>query len=555
METLKKLKHELGTNKKRVWLVNGLAILLTLMQVTGWQRSMKYETSVHSSSFFQKIGMLEGWQCILVGVVEWTVYCIFFHFLFLFLERQSTVEARPSVKMPKHLWLISSVSLLTIYIVYLIGCYPGFFNYDARSQLPQFMYEEVPYTAHHPLLHTLILGGSITFGYYIRNGNLSFGVFLYCLFQICVCSISFGYSIRFIYQYTRRRIWPILAFVYYIFSPSIVMFTMSTTKDIMCYAVLLAAVLKLYEIYRPHMEEQTITRKKWIVTAVLLLLSCLLRNNIVYAVVALIVISIIFYKQNPKGQLSLFISVAVLYVIINNGLIKALNAAHSPTTEALSVPVQQIARLYAEEGERAFNEEEQELLYAAIEPEMLATYNPFISDPIKNNFGRHLDVLKENKWEYILLWAKKGLQYPKIYLDSILDNTYQAWYPGTVLKDKMGYRYFEIPDSESAPVRPRLPWLYDLLKSIQLEGSYQKYPVLRLFFSIGAMMWIMLITWFYGLWRKAKSISRTLLPILLVCLTSLLGPVSLVRYYWILFCLFPVCAVFLFAKPHSYDGL
>lgn len=554
MEALKKLEHELGLNKRKVWLVSGLAFLLTLMQVTGWQRSMKYGTSVHSSSLFQKIGMLEDWQCVLVGIVEWIVCCILFYFLFSFLEKQSTAETKSSVKMHKHLWLISSALLLVIYVVYLIGCYPGFFNYDVGSQLPQFMYEEIPYTAHHPLLHTLILGGIVTFGYYIRSGNLSFGVFLYCLFQVCVCSVSFGYSIRFICQYTRKRIWPALAFVYYAFCPPIIMFAMSTTKDTMCYAVLLAAVLKLYEIYRSDMVGQAITRKNWIVTAILLLLSCLLRNNIVYAVVVLMMVSIIFYKQRPpKGQLYLLVSVAVLYVIINNGLVKALDAAPAPATEALSVPMQQIARLYAEEGESAFNKEEQELLYAAIEPEMLATYNPFISDPIKYFLERHLDVLMENKWEYVSLWARKGLQYPEIYLDSILDNTYQAWYPGTVLKDEMGYRYFGIPDSEIAPVRPRLPMLYDYFKSIQLEGSYQKYPVFRLFFSIGAMMWITLITWFYGLWKKDKSISRTLLPILLVCFTSLLGPVSLVRYYWILFCLFPVCAAFLFAKPHSCD--
>ena len=549
MET--KFKIDIGKAR----LVGGLAFLLTLMQVNGWQRSMKYGTSMHTSSFFQKIGMLESWQCVLVGIVEWVIYCILLYCFFSFLDRQRTVKPKFFAKMPRHLGLIFFGLLLIFYIIYLIGCYPGFNNYDGFNQLVQVMYKEVPYNTHHPLLHTLIVGGIITIGYHIRSVDLTFGVFLYCLFQVCICAASFSYAIRFIYQYTRKRIWTVLAFVFYAFCPPIIMFSLSTTKDTLCSAVLLVAVLKLYEIYRMDMEGQSILRKDWIIVTILLALSCLLRNNIVYAIVVLALLSFVFNKQNIKGQLRLFISATVLYVIINSGLIIALDATPGSITEALSVPFQQIARLYVEEGESAFNDEEQELLYAAIEPSMLLTYDPVISDSIKYAFWRHLDVMKENMWEYISLWARKGLQYPKVYLDSFLDNTYQAWYPGTMLKDKKGYRYFNITEWQEESGRPRLPWLYDFYKSIYFEGSYQKYPVLRLFFSIGAMMWMTIITWFYGLWKKDRNISKILSLILLVCFTLFLGPVSDVRYYLILFCLFPVCLAFLIGNPENNHNL
>lgn len=546
-----KVEIKFKIDRRKAIVVGGLAFLLTLMQVNGWQRSMKYGTSMHTSSLFQKIGMLESWQCVLAGIVEWVIYCILLYCLFSFLDRPRTVKPKFSAKTPRHWGLISFGLLLIIYIIYLIGCYPGFYNYDGGNQLVQVMYEEVPYNTHHPLLHTLIVGGIITIGYHIRSVDLTFGVFLYCLFQVFVCVASFSYAIRFIYQYTRNRVWTVLAFVFYALCPPIIMFSLSTTKDTLCSAVLLVAVLKLYEIYRMDMESQPIMRKDWIITTILLALSCLLRNNIVYAIVVLAVLSIVFHKQNIKGHLRLFVSVTVLYVIINNGLIKALDATPGSITEALSVPFQQIARLYMEEGESAFNDKEQELLYAAIEPSMLSTYDPVISDAIKYSFWRHLDVMKENTWEYISLWARKGLQYPKIYLDSFLDNTYQAWYPATMVKDRKGYRYFNITDWQEENGRPRLPWLYDFYKSIYLEGSYQKYPVFRLFFSVGAMMWMTIITWFYGLWKKDRNISRSLSLILLVCLTLLFGPVSDVRYYLILFCLFPVCLAFLIGNPKN----
>lgn len=549
------MKIKLKIDNRKAIIVGGLAFLLTLMQVNGWQRSMKYGTSMHTSSLFQKIDMLENWQCVFIGIVEWIIYCILLYCLFSFLDRQHTVKPMSLAKIPRHLGLISFGLLLMIYIIYLIGCYPGFYNYDGENQLVQVMYKEVPYSTHHPLLHTLIIGGIIAIGYHIHSADLSFGVFLYCLFQVCVCAACFSYAIRFIYQYTRKRIWTVLAFIFYAFCPPIIMFALSTTKDTLCSAVLLVTVLKLYELYRMDMEGQAIMRKDWIITAFLLVLSCLLRKNIVYAIVALAVLSFVFYKQNIKGQLCLFVSVIVLYVIINNGLIKVLDATPGSITEVLSVPFQQIARLYVEEGESAFNDEEQEILYAAIEPSMLLTYDPIISDSIKYAFWRHLDVMKENMWEYISLWARKGLQYPKIYLDSFLDNTYQAWYPGTMLKDQNGYRYFDITDWMEDYGQPHLPWLYNYYKSIYFDGSYQKYPVLRLFFSIGAMMWMTIITWFYGLWKKDKNIFKTLSLILLVCFTLLFGPVSDVRYYLILFCIFPVCLAFLIGNPKNYHSL
>lgn len=522
-----------------------LALALTFMQISGWQRSMKYKTSMHTSAWFQKIGMMEGWQCILVGLIEWVFYSVLFWFLFSFLEKRRTDSTERVLKRPRIFWLTVSAALMVIYTVYLVGCYPGFYNYDGGAQIVQVLYKEVPYNAHHPLLHTLIEGGIITLGYKIRGTDLTLGIFLYCLFQMGICAMSFAYSVRFIYQYTRKWFWALLAFIFYASCTPIIMFMMSTTKDVLCYAFLLVGILKLYQIYRNRLENAAVSKKTWIVTAVPFVLSCLLRNNIVYSFAVLAVISAVCHKRSFKGQLSFFAGIILAYFLINTCLAKGLNAAPGSVTEALSVPFQQIARLYVEKGEEAFNREELELLYGAIEPEMLSVYDPVIADSIKYAFWRHLDALKENKGAYIALWIKKGLQYPKVYLDSLLDNTYQAWYPGTVPKDRNGYRYFDITDWQQEYATPYIPKLYDFYQSVKYECSYQKYPLIRIFFSVGAMMWVTVITWFYGLWKKDRSISQSLLLALVLCVTFFAGPVSDVRYYLFLFYLFPVCVAFL----------
>ena len=139
-----------------------------------------------------------------------------------------------------------------------------------------------------------------------------------------------------------------------------------------------------------------------------------------------------------------------------------------------------------------------------------------------------------------MLWLKKGLQYPKVYIESFLYNTYQAWYPGTAITEKRGVRYFDITGWQDDYGTPHWQGLYDFYADIRY-GSYTKYPVIRLLFCTGTMFWTCLIAWFYGIWRKSRHVITALLLALLVCATIFCGPVMDIRYFLILFYLFPVC--------------
>ncbi|MBD5549804.1 MAG: hypothetical protein HDQ96_01315 [Lachnospiraceae bacterium] len=86
---------------------------------------------------------------------------------------------------------------------------------------------------------------------------------------------------------------------------------------------------------------------------------------------------------------------------------------------------EQVARVYNDYGKEVFSADELSFIYADISETDLLNYNPFLVDNIKNYF---------------------------------LDNTYQAWYPGTSVIKNPG--------------------------SIQTY-YYQKIPGLRLLFSMG----------------------------------------------------------------------
>lgn len=531
-----------------------LALLLTVMQISGWQFSMKYGTSVHHSEFFEKIGMLKPYQCVILGIAEWIVLSIFIYWGFGRLSARKSKRCPPLLTEPKHLWLYVTTGLYLVYILCLLGCYPGFYCYDMGNQLPQIMYPEVPFNAHHSLLHTILGGGVITLGYRICSVDLTFGVFLYNLVQMGICAVSFGYAARFVYRVSRNRILTVLSCLFYAFCPPVVMFAMTTTKDVACYAVLLAACITQYEIYKKLSDDETegvITKRQWISSGLLLCLACLLRKNIVYAIVAFMICSFILYKKYRKKLLLFFLCVLSAYAITGNGMIAALDAKKSSAAEALSVPFQQIARLYAQEGEDAFVGEDLELLYDAIDQEMLSLYNPMIADPIKTAFWYHLDTIMNNKWEYISLWCRKGLEYPLVYIVSFAENTYQTWYPWTELMDLHEYRYFIVTDWIVEYCRPKCRPLYDFYMGIS-QGSYRSYPFIRLLFSTGTMFWASLISLFYTLWDKNKPAAAILFLELLVCASAMCGPVSDLRYHLILFYMFPVALGFMLkADPRT----
>lgn len=138
--------------------------------------------------------------------------------------------------------------LLIAWLPVLLSNDPGFYNYDIYGQVPQVMYPEVPYNTHHSLLSTLVMGGVITLGYRIF-GTMEKAVFLHSCFQMTLCAAAFSYSLDFWYRRLNRKWLLGVGFCFYAFLPTIALFSVSTTKDVVCSLALFIAFHLLYELY------------------------------------------------------------------------------------------------------------------------------------------------------------------------------------------------------------------------------------------------------------------------------------------------------------------
>ena len=534
-----------GEKRTRI-IVLVLAVLFTFMQLAGWQISMRYGTSVHRSDIFQSIGMLNGYQLVFAAVFETAFWYAVIDFAFYFLGKRKRRRASKAEMPGRRMWLMVGVLLFFGLFIGLLACWPGIYSYDAQGQLGQAMYPETVYTMHHPLLHTLFMGKIITFGYRVSGENLGAGILLHSIVQMLICTAIFTYAVYFIRKVTGKNGLAAAAFLYYAFFPVVVLFSFCTTKDVLCGAFLHLMVILTYELYQDG--EEFFARKGKVFLLILSgVLMCLFRNNGVYAVALMALFAVIFFRQNLRAVCFILLPVIVLSVFSNKGLQMVLQARGASMVEASSVPIQQIARVYYEEGEAGFTEEELELLYQAVSAETLLGYDPTTSDSVKN-FTNFDDVVMKQKGAYLKLWLGVGIRHPGKYIAAFLDNTYQAWYPGTSIMrypESGDYDYLEIEGFDTVIKEPKIPGLYEFYDKIAADYFYQKIPGLRLLFSIGAMFWIMLFTFFYGIRKKDEGVTAALLLTLCFCATCFLGPVVLVRYYLNLFYLFPVCIAFI----------
>lgn len=531
---------------KKILLPILLSALLTFFQLVGYYISDKYSTSVHYT-------LIRFWNAssskviyLLVGVTEFILFSALFYFWFRLLGTKSSSEKELIVlehtkgRFFPFLYPLTAILLFLCWLPYLLASNPGFFNYDVTGQLAQVMYDTVPYVNHHPLFHTLIMGGIINF-FYLRSGeNLQTGILAFSIFQMIFCSMAFTYFIYFLRKVTCR-IWPlVMAFLYYAFLPTIALFTMSTTKDVMCLVLLQIAVLKMYEAFTVGLPAFYQKKSNFVVLLLSLSLSCLMRKNVAYAICMVMLLILLFLRRKGLSIFfTLFFSV-LLFMMIEKGCMVVLHATNGGAAEAFSVPFQQIARVYNQYGEDGFTPDQWEMTLSLIDEESLRGYNPVLADPIKNH--SHFDVVEADKAAWLKYWISLGLKHPTAYVMSFLENTYQAWYPGTsIIVNPMAHQiyYFDCNMSLDVERFSKLPGFLHTIEQISLGEYYQKIPVIRLLFSIGAMLWLVLIGFTYGLYSKNKGIIWSGLLVLALCATNFLGPVSLVRYYLILFYGFP----------------
>ena len=426
--------------------------------------------------------------------------------------------------------------ILACYVPMFWVAFPGSFAYDVPYQLRQVV--TGTYSTHHPLLHTLLVGGLLQLGRAL--GDIDVGAALYTALQMALLAGCFALTCGSIARQSGARAAKKAA-VFFALYPLHMVMAVNATKDVIFggfFALTLAFLNETHE--RP-------TRGLTLQIAACGALTVMLRNNMAYA--ALVWLALWTIGAHRKGKNAALAMLLALVVGLggNAALKRATCAENGDMSEMLSWPIQQLARARLYDGDE-LSDAEKEAIDELMPGEAWACYDPTISDPVKFEFDTQ--AFRADAKKYIGVWLSVGKKCAGTYLDATAALTYPFFYPyreyrvsGYYVQMGMSEAYdpswcsFDPPESRSLfpRVLASLSWRFGAKGAMQI-------PVVGWLFNTGVIVWVML---FFVLremyWGRWKRFGVALLPVLLWG-TYLLGPVMAGRYIYPFVCVLPVLA-------------
>lgn len=451
-------------------------------------------------------------------------------------------------------WVLTACVLFLCWLPVFLAVYPGFFVYDAQDELLQVQTRS--FTRHHPLPHVTLLGGVILAVNKV-TGSYNAGIAAYTLFQMAVLAAVFAYVLTELKNKGMARWQRLAAGCYFAFFPVIVMFSLCSAKDGIFSAALLLLLIALLEAGKDP-ERFWRNRRAVLTLAVSAVVMMSFRHNGSYAF--LVLIPVILWRAGRCREKAGFVLVSVccIWYVLNTGLAGVLGAAPSGKQEMLTVPIQQLARVWTYDRED-LSEEQLETLYEILPEEALQRYRPKLSDSVKSDFQNQ--VFLEDPGRYAKLWWELFLEHPVTYLNGWLMTSYGFWYPDTVIDVYRGNTVFTYTYEDSSffgyeveqpGIREsKLPWLAECYRKLSLEVWHHQIPVISMMFSPGFLFWCYAFAAGYAYMRKKTEWLLFFVMLLLIWLTVLLGPTFLPRYVLILWFALPILGL-VFAEESRY---
>ena len=457
------------------------------------------------------------------------------------------LNAQPKPIEEKGFFKRTFLTLIVLNLPVLLAEFPGFFVYDAQDELNEVLTRS--FTTHHPLLHVLLLGGTIALVHKL-TGSWNIAIFTYIVIQMLVITLIMTYVLDYLRKRGIGKNSVILWTLYYGVFPTIVMYTLCSSKDGLFSAFLLLMTVLLTELVRDT-DGFMSDKKKQVLLLISAVLMPLMRHNGFYAYLVFVPFALIYFRKKiSRNLVGLLMIPVVIYLIVNAALSAAFTAGYKDNQEMLTVPIMQMARVYKYSKEE-MTEEEKAIITAYIPEKNLDKYTPRVSDLVKVGFNNALyEQDKKNFWK---LWTALFKKHPMTYVNAWFLTSYGYWYPPaninvykgntvyTFTYDESSYFGYEVElPGERISLIPPIDKFY---RYISIGSFHKDAPVIAYLFSPGLLALIYLFVFLYRLHRRNFTGIVPFLPMILTWLTVLLGPTYLVRYVVILWLALPLLMV------------
>lgn len=440
--------------------------------------------------------------------------------------------------------------LFVCWIPTLLGLWPGVYNYDALYQMEQVIHDSV--NNHHPFIHTYYLYGCIRLGQ-LLFGGYNAGMALYSITQMLMLSACFAYVLYFMAKQKAPVFLQIIALIFFALFPVNPLFSMIATKDVPFAGLFVLLVAQTMDLFR-NRDVFLHSPKKMILYVLTMFAMCALRNNGFYILLVFIPLMLIVLWRYWKQILIMAVSFGVMWGLYSGPVMHACGVADGDSAkESLSVPIQQMARVYTMAYDQ-LTPQEVEQIERYIRPEYLVRYNPRTSDNVKDGF--RADQFSEDAAGFVQIWVKVGLQHPGIYIDSFLTNTIGYWYPDMVYNDPLAWHKYWVAKQMGRDIEPeifeepgehievtddsKIPAIYQFYNRLGDNAGFQNVPGISVLFSTAMPFWVLILAIANAIYRRRYSQLMPCILLLGLWGTMMLGPVVLVRYVYPITCSLPL---------------
>lgn len=461
--------------------------------------------------------MLLASMCIIgCAIIIYYALCL----LIMCLERKEKEPAQQHGSehfIHRHIWLTAFIVMLLCWLPWILMNYPGTDEPDSVYQMKQFLGDRV-FNAHHPPLSTFIMGTLFVIGRSIWDAN--FGFFLYIFLQTFLGALIFSWSIYEIYKLGIRSRYCIIAILYYALLPMWGGTMQGDGKDIL-YAEFV--VLFVTCLVRIIVTRQCGKRERILLLAAGIL-TTLLRNNGIYAVLPTMLLLVCYLKNAERKKICVVLgALSLVYWGITKIVYPGIGIEGGSVREALSIPFLQTAR-YVSEYEEEVTAYEREVIDSVLSYDSLKTYDPKNSDSIKNTYKDDDSKLPE----YFKVWFQMFLKHPSSYVSAALNTG--GGYMAPVMVG------FPAPIGIESDEYFSGLGIDHIFKDqfahffVEIELASMEMPVIRYFCMAGTYTWIVLICIMLLLRKNLYGGLILFVPEIMNVLVCIASPTWHIRY-------------------------
>ncbi|MBE5777384.1 MAG: hypothetical protein E7326_07770 [Clostridiales bacterium] len=422
-----------------------------------------------------------------------------------------------------------------------LSTFPGGFRYDAADEFNQLTNG---FRGDFPLLHSVLVTGILSLVHRLTS-SYNAGIAVLTVLQMGLAAGIFTHICTSCRRNGVHRYVCAGMLAYFALMPSVHMLVTCTVRDVLFSLLMTYLVFLVYAMLRDR-EAFFGTYRKPVIAGLVLALTLLSRNNgtglllLVFILLLGAGLCIAMRKKHLKGAVILTVTAVCTYAALQCGLTAVCRPSPAQKSAALSPVTQSLTRAYLLSGDTWTEEERQEYRhYFPIEPQYAAENG----DSTKFK----VDIREGEQDDFRRFYIKMGLKNPGCYLDAILENTKALWYPSAITDGYQesgvpGYQeydksYFSFSDRIAEPGEHFLwlPRVRAFYRSVGLMISYEKIPLVSMFFSIGFQVWMLINALFFAVYRKAPYAWAPLAVLAVYTAASAMVPLVLLRYFAALF--------------------